>query len=267
MLVTLVPALVLVLLAPHVLARGRWQVRRPRLALTAWFGAFLAGCLALLGGIFWVVVAALQVETGEGVPGLGLSVLAWLVLSAAGGVLALVGGMSEPLTRSYHRALREAVPIATSREERDDFTLVRFDSAVPVALAHAGGEREVLVSNALERELSVPQLEAVLAHELAHLRYRHGALLRIAEINAACLPRWLPAGENLRRATTLLIELVADDAAARAVGPAHLANALVRLGSLSGDPSFELRAHRLAMRPWRRQRPIGLAPCMDPQLG
>jgi Zn-dependent protease with chaperone function len=101
----------------------------------------------------------------------------------------------------------------------------------------------------MEETLTVSQLQAVLAHEYAHLRQWHGWAVRIAQINALCLPRVLP-GRALQRATVLLIELAADDAAARQAGAAHLANALTVLANTTGDESMHLRAVRLTARRW-----------------
>ncbi|MAB20717.1 MAG: hypothetical protein CMH33_07370 [Microbacterium sp.] len=142
-----------------------------------------------------------------------------------------------------------AAAVARSREERDGFTLVRFRGDQLIACAVPGKHPEILLSTAMEETLTVSQLQAVLAHEYAHLRQRHGWAVRIAQINALCLSRVRP-GRALQRATVLLIELAADDAAARQAGAAHLANALTVLANAAGDESMHLRAVRLTARRW-----------------
>ena len=83
-------------------------------------------------------------------------------------------------------------------------------------------------------------------HERAHVDLRHGLVLRLAEVNAACLPRVRAAAEMMR-SSALLVELVADDAAARRCGTA-VASALRTLGTLEDDESMLLRALRLEQR-------------------
>ncbi|NHB84728.1 M56 family metallopeptidase [Tessaracoccus sp. HDW20] len=174
---------------------------------------------------------------------------AWGGVLLVAAVVGLASGMSEPLVDSYRRSLRRLTPVATSREDRTAFTLVRFESEHPVAVAVPGRRPEILVSSALEQALTPAQLRAVLAHEYAHLTGRHGLLVRLAELNASCLPRFVPAGTGLRRATVMLVELVADDVAARQAGSAQVAVALERLAQVSGEAGFLVRAERLRALP------------------
>ena len=141
--------------------------------------------------------------------------------------------------------------MAKSREDRGQFILVRFESSEVLAFAVPGRPDEIMISTASEEALTTVQLRAVIAHQCAHLRYRHGWAVRIAEINAACLPQFLSAGPELRRATKLLIELIADDAAAKQVGAAKSwTTLLVRHSHLTGDTSMELRTERMTLRRW-----------------
>ena len=251
MLLCLGAALVVLLLSPVVLTVGRWQVRFPRIALTLWFAAFFVGCALAAGSVLAAILAGLTTEHTAGVEPVIVTVLAWLSLVATGAVIAIVAGVSEPLVGSHRAEVQALTPLVSSREQRQGFVIGHVVSDVPVAVAVRRPERMILVSTGLMAALTPPQLQAVLAHELAHLRGRHDWAMRIAEVNAACLPARLPAGSALRRATALLIELAADDAAARQAGAVHLANALTRLAELTGDVSMGLRAQRLALRRWR----------------
>lgn len=245
----LVAAALLMTLSPWLLTRGNWQVARPRLALGAWFAALAVGvalvATALVGTA--LAAAALAVSAGDGTTAGGavVTVVAWVSLTAAGAFIGLLSGLSQPLVDSYRRSLRRFAPVATSREDRGPFTLVRFASEEFLAVAVPGRRPEILLSSALEAALTPTQLRAVLAHEYAHLRQRHGLVVRIAELNALCLPRWVPAGAALRSATMLLVELVADDVATRQAGAGTLAGALTRIGRATDDPGLELRAARL----------------------
>lgn len=248
-------AALLVLTAPHALTVGTWHVRYPRTALTLWFSAFFGGCALALAAVVLLLVAAVSatgVSTAAG--GIALTLLAWMSLGLLGVLLGLLCVAAPALARSHNRSVRSFGPAAVSREPRRGFTLVRLRSTEPIACAVSGRSAEILLSTALEAALAPVELQAVLAHEYAHLRHRHSWAVRIAEINARCLPRPLAAGPALQQATLRLVELAADDAAARQAGAAHLANALARMAGLTGDPSLELRAERLTMRRWRPAR-------------
>ena len=239
----LLGALALAFGAPLLLAGGRWQVFRPALALGLWFSAFVLGVGLACSAFVASVVVAVDASTTPG--SFGASLLAWGAVVVAAGVIAIATGASDPLVDSYRENLRRLTPVATSREDRGAFTLVRFESDDPVAVAVPGRPAEILVSSALERALTTAQLHAVLAHEYAHLRGRHGLLVRLAELNEACLPGFVPAGRSLRKATLMLVELVADDVAARQAGSAQLTVALERLAEASGEAGFLARAERL----------------------
>jgi len=241
----LVGAVVLMLLAPRLLTRGTWQVRRPRTALGLWVGTFFLGTGLVAGSVLAAVITASRAATSPSSEGAAVTVFAWVGLTAVGAAIGLVSGLSEPLATSHRRAVGRLAPVATSREDRGPFTLVRFSSDELVAIAVPGRRAEILLSSAMTDVLSPAQLRAVLAHEYAHLRHHHGLVVRIAELNALVLPRRLAAGAALRRATLLLVELIADDVAARQAGAPALAGALRRIGHLRADPRFELRAQRL----------------------
>lgn len=246
-------ALATVVLSPALLALRPWQLRRPRTALTLWFASFALGmalAAAAVGSTILIALASSGHSTATDALAAPLS--AWVLLGLMGAVIGLVltaAGSSG--WEANHRA-----DLALSRQEKDGFTLVRFHGSRPDAYAIPGPHPEIFLSSDLEERLTGPELTAVIAHEYAHLRQRHFTALRIAELNAVCVP-FLPAGRALSRTTRLLVELAADDAAARQVGPAHLANALSRLSEASGDAGMAVRAERLADKRWpvsRRRR-------------
>ncbi|RGE21461.1 M56 family metallopeptidase [Leucobacter sp. wl10] len=255
-------ALLLALLCPRLLTLGNWQLLHPRVALTAWFGSFAAGVALAIAGLSLSVAAAVSSTVAEPrADGVLITAAGWIALGVLGAAIAVIVTFAESLQplRPDPRSPFEA--IAYAREERIGFTLVRFRSEVPEAYAVPGRRPEIFVSSAMERLLTKPQLQAVLAHEFAHLRHLHGLALRIAQLNALCLPG-TRAGVSLERVTRLQIELAADDAAARQVGAAHLANALVVLAEETQDVAMRLRAQRLARKRWpaasRRRLPQGL---------
>ncbi|MGD9515345.1 M56 family metallopeptidase [Mycolicibacterium sp.] len=249
-------AAALLVVSPVVLTAGRWQVRFPRTALTLWFVAFFAGCAAAVASVVAAIVLAIGGGAVLGGEAVVATVIAWLSLAAIGAVIAIIAAASEPLSGVHRQELQTLVPLVSSREQRKGFVLARFSEEAPIACAVRWPERMILVSTGMLGALTPPQVQAVLAHERAHLRGRHDWAMRIAQINAACLPTRLPAGAALRRATALLIELMADDAAARQAGAVNLANALLRMAELTDDASMRLRAERLTLRRWPSVRRV-----------
>ncbi|WP_394255291.1 M48 family metalloprotease [Pseudoclavibacter helvolus] len=254
------------LAAPSLLTRGTWQVRHPQLALGLWHGAVLGGSLALLAAVALSVVAVLNWEHDEGSWLSGFEIALASVFASAG--LIAMFGWGFIITRRSGRAfadgrrandeLRDAARVLSYRDERIGGALVRFvESPSPHALAAAGPSPVVIVSSGLEELLTRQQLEAVVAHERCHLVRFHALAQRLAEVNEACLPRYAGA-KNLSRATALLIELIADDAAAEQAGADALAGALDALAGAGagagagadgdGDGVLVQRARRLRAR-------------------
>ena len=104
-----------------------------------------------------------------------------------------------------------------------------------------------MVSSRLRDTLTPAQLEAVVEHERGHLLQHHHLLVQLADLQYRCAPV-LPCARSLERSMHLLVELAADDHAARRCGRSTTASALRALGAATGDPSLPLRAHRLEVR-------------------
>jgi beta-lactamase regulating signal transducer with metallopeptidase domain/predicted nucleic acid-binding Zn-ribbon protein len=98
----------------------------------------------------------------------------------------------------------------------------------------------VIVPTALLAQMSPELLEALLAHELAHIR-RHDYLVNLAQSAVEALLFYHPVVWWLSRQIRIEREQIADDLAAQAVGaPRHLALALQELDR------FQLHATQLA---------------------
>jgi hypothetical protein len=87
----------------------------------------------------------------------------------------------------------------------------------------------IYVAAALEEQLSLDELAAVLAHEGSHVRWRDPLRLSVLRF-LACTLFWIPALMRLTRDIAAEGEVRADDAAAERHGLA-LASALVRLAA------------------------------------
>ncbi|OXM55683.1 peptidase M48 [Amycolatopsis thailandensis] len=108
----------------------------------------------------------------------------------------------------------------------------------------------IVASEGLAARLSRPELDAVLAHERAHLRGRHHLLTASADVLGRAL-RFVPLMRELPGAVRLLVELAADRAAAARHGSGTVRSALLSihaadgprraLGMAGGDTEIRLR--------------------------
>jgi hypothetical protein len=129
------------------------------------------------------------------------------------------------LRRRAHAAL---LHLAGRRDRTLNATILEHEQAASYCLPGRPG-RIVVTSRAIEL-LTADQLGAVLAHERAHLRGHHHLLLTAA----SALRRAIPGVRLLSdtdREVRRLVELIADDAAAREHGPLNVATALAVLGT------------------------------------
>ena len=127
-----------------------------------------------------------------------------------------------------------------------------MEHAQPAAYCVAGRQPTVILTTGAVQALDPGQLEAVLAHERAHLAGRHHRLLALARIGRQVLP-FLPLMRDADEQVARLVELHADDAATRARDPRLLATALVVLATpaspapalAAGATDSVQRIHRL----------------------
>ncbi|GAA1986474.1 M56 family metallopeptidase [Catenulispora subtropica] len=132
-------------------------------------------------------------------------------------------GAARRRRRHHAKALRV---LATPDHEQGFLIL---DHAEPACYCLPGRPGTVVISSGALNRLSPPQLRAVLAHERAHLRSRHHLVIALAVAVRRAVPgvRLLAYTE---RETRRLVELIADDAAARQSGAATVASALAVIG-------------------------------------
>ncbi|HEY6794590.1 MAG TPA: cytochrome c oxidase assembly protein [Kineosporiaceae bacterium] len=269
-LMLLAVAAVLAAGVPAYLVRARWRTRHPALALSLWCAAYLGG----LGSLAASLVRALAVGLAQPGPAAGTDahlqgptspypqgptsavVFCWAGLVAVGALASLALTRGEPLTDDHRRTvalftvLAGAAAYRTERRAGVEVSYVESDR--PLAVSLPGRTPRVVVTSRLEDALTTGELRAVIEHERAHLARRHGWIARLARFNVSCTPA-LPGARQLDRSTRLLVELIADDVAARVCGRADLARALTAMAALTEDPGLLLRARRVAA-------PSGAAP-------
>lgn len=247
--------------APRLLTLGRWHVRRPRLALALWHIALAVGLAAAAASLIASVTLAVTSSAhGHEPTGLVQTLAGWSALLVVGILWAVVAsgadGIISASKLTYGAVLQlphSRVPLGTRCD------LVTCDSDEAFACAMPGRSRAIVITTRLREILTPAQLAAVVAHERAHLSGNHYVALRLAEVHRACLPRSSRAGRQLLRSTRLLVELIADDSAARTAGAVHLANALSIVAQETGDDAMAIRAERLTGRAWKPARKLASA--------
>ncbi|MCW2606984.1 MAG: peptidase Ste24p [Frankiales bacterium] len=252
--------LVVLAVVPRRLAGSAWPTRSPGVALVLWQSLGLAAGLLALE--LAVTVALLPYGDTHVV---ALSALdrrpPWWSAAAAGAGLLLLGRLLQVLTTSAVRTLRVRrrhrvlVDLLATRNP-----LVRgasvLESDQPLAYCLPGLRPRVVVSQGALLRLSGPEVEAVLAHEQAHLDQRHDLVVLPFTALRATLPG-VPAVGTASDEVALLVEMLADDRAARGHDRTVLARALYKVGgghapdgSLAvGDRGVLLRAERLLAPP------------------
>ncbi|HEX4790750.1 MAG TPA: M56 family metallopeptidase [Actinospica sp.] len=167
-----------------------------------------------------------SVANGAAGPTLGaLGMLAATLLLARICYCLLVTFLRAGRTRRAHLSVLQ---LAGRPDETLHATVLDHDEAASYCLPGRPG-RIVVTSKAIEL-LSADQLDAVLAHEQAHLRGHHHVLITLS----AALHRAVPGVRMLRytrHEVRRMVELIADDAAARGHGRLTVAAALATIGT------------------------------------
>jgi hypothetical protein len=238
------------------LRQASWPRRSPAAAILLWQALGLAGGLAAVGALVGLGLPG-------GGPGVARSVLHLATAFQVGGVFRVpvpvgVAGALPAVLMAFRMACLAAglallallcwVLVAASvaalqarRRQRALLTLLAHgDPKVPGALVVdyptaaayclPGLRSKIVVSVGALELLGRGELAAVLAHERAHLRERHDLVLLPFTALRRAFPRSATCAEA-DRAVALLVEMLADDHALRALPGRELVSALVRFGT------------------------------------
>jgi Peptidase family M48 len=123
---------------------------------------------------------------------------------------------------------------------------VVLDAAEPAAYCVAGRPRAIVITRGALASLDDQQLAAVLAHERAHMTGHHAQLVAVLRGLAATFPSVGLFGEAAQQVSRLL-EMCADDTAARQHGPAPLLAGLLTLARATPAPAGALAASGVAV--------------------
>ena len=231
-------------LGSRLLGRAGWTDRAPLLAIFTYLAATwsvvaalgLAGltlavhATALGGGLSHLIGACvLRLRATYATPG-GAAV-AGLGLALAGGLAArtMVTAVTQ-LRATGRQALRHAETARLVGVPEPALGAVLIEHSQPAAYCVAGRHPTVVLTTGALQALDPGQLDAVLAHERAHLAGHHHRLLAMARISRQVLP-FMPLMRDADAQVARLVELRADDAATRGHDPGRLAAALVVLAT------------------------------------
>jgi Zn-dependent protease with chaperone function len=261
---------------PALLARASWPMRAPRAAIVLWQAVAAAAVLsAFSAGL--ALASRLFLPGPDGRPTSSIAgeidVLGWPLWLCSVGVLALTLLIGARLImsvmqvaigtrrrRAHHRMMVDL--LGERHHELAGTRILRV--AEPLAYCLPGMRSRVVLSEGTLRTLEDSELAAIVRHERAHLRARHDLVLEFFIAVHTAFPRFVRSGSALN-AVRLLVELLADDAAVRAVGPTPVARALVACAAAptpagamaAGGPTTVMRVRRLSGPP--NSRALSLA--------
>lgn len=273
-------AVLLAVPVPIALGRARWTRRSPATALILWQSIAVAGGLSMIGALLTfglspfghdLVGAAAGFLAGGGSPE------PWHVLALCAALLLtvhLLFSLVLTIVRSEQQRRRHAQLVALLSSPVSAGTRL-IDSPTPVAYCLPGPFRSITVFSAgLVALLTEEELEAVIAHEEAHVVQRHDVVLIAFRAWHAALP-WFPIAYRAQREVGLLIEMLADDRARRRADVAILARAIALVGTGSvGAPAADIvpdnvdeRVARLGLAPLSTVREALVVACAAGLLG
>ncbi|SEP53554.1 M56 family metallopeptidase [Amycolatopsis saalfeldensis] len=162
------------------------------------------------------------------------------VVGASAGALALAGAVRLAVAsagRRRHRNLQYRRHLAALRlcgvADAQTVPTLWLPHDEPVAYSLGGRRAMIVASEGLAARLSGQELDAVLAHERAHLRDHHHLLTACADVLGRTA-RFVPLMRELPAAIRLLVELSADHVAAAQCGTGPLRSALLSIRTEGG---------------------------------
>ena len=224
------------------LPRASWPRRSPRLAIAVWQVLIVTVVAsALLAGLI-LAIPCLRVWADWS--SLKACAASWRAqYASAGGAIASTAGGVLTLGAAARLAWFTGTAVTSSRRSRacHDETLavvgrrglvpgmVLLEDDRPAVYCVPGRRRIVFTTGALRR-LDRDELDAVLAHERAHLDGRHHLVIILAGGLRTAFPH-VPLFAAAASQISCLVEMAADDAAARRAHRLTLAGALLTLAA------------------------------------
>ncbi len=234
------------------LPRASWPLRAPRTGIAAWQAAALSVAVSTVAAGLILAVPCIRVSADPAVLRACLSLMREQYATRQGAAASLTGGVLAlgVLGRIIWSTAMVVVDARRRRASHDDaLALVARAARIPgvriiddaqAAVYCVPGRRQIVLTTGALRCLDSRQLDAVLAHERAHLSERHHLVLTFA----GALRRAFPAIRFFAvaaRQVSDLVEAAADDAAVRREHRLTLAGALLAVAT-AGIPAGALGA-------------------------
>ncbi|MBN9631103.1 MAG: M56 family metallopeptidase, partial [Actinobacteria bacterium] len=249
---------------PLILATAKWRAAAQVLALALWQSIALAGGISMIGSLLLAGLEPFGDDLASRVSGAAaalfsgplppdVSLLHTFFLSAAVLLTAhLVLNLALTSVRSRRQRHRHMELLRLLSSPLPDEPATRIiDHPAPAAYCLPGARSVTVLSEGMIELLSPEELEAVIAHERAHLRQKHHLLLDAFRSWKRALP-WFPIATRAQDAVALLVEMLADDTARRASGDAVLADA-IRIVDSTGSAGTALGAPKDPRTPEQRR--------------
>lgn len=244
---------------PAALGRFRGD---PISEVVLWQAVGLSGGLSLIGTAlaFAVDPHAPSLIAGvweliRGQSHVSLSIVAWIFLIIALALIARLLGtlaltfFNARTTRLHHAEILHL--LSEPSAEHPDTRIIATDEVVAYCLPQGPRKGTAVLSTGLLEALDEDERSAVIAHERAHLDFRHDVLVIPFAAWHRALPFFSATAIGLN-CVNRLIELMADDLARKHVDPATLARAVSAAAALSPDHREDLSRLRVE----RLSRPI-----------
>ncbi|MET4781581.1 M56 family metallopeptidase [Glaciihabitans sp. UYNi722] len=251
-------SVLLAVVGPRLLLRAEWVDRAPRLGIAAWQALTVTVLASVVMAGLALTVPTVQIS-GDLAALLRSCVMAlreqyaspWGAAAGVAGAifaLAIIGRFLWFLGAAITRMVRErtrhgsVLDMVGRRDAGRGIVILECDD--PAVYCLPGRHRRIVVTTAALRALDEDQLDAVLAHERAHLGERHDLVLALATALATAFSGLKVFGQAAAE-TARLVELRADDVAAERTNRLTVAGALLAVaatGTLHRIPAVALAA-------------------------
>lgn len=241
--------------AAPLLRRGKWAERSPKVGIVVWQSLSVTVIASVvLAGVMLAVPAMPFTMTLADFLRACVTVLREQYSTPGGAVVTTAGALvavavtartgyclfSEfTSARRARRSQLRSLALLGRRDPSGRFLVVDHHTAAAYCLP--GRNNEIVLTSAALGALDEDQRTAVIAHENAHLRARHHIIVAVAKAIHRAFPR-VPAFSIAHSELTRLIEMDADDRAARSNARLTVATAMVRLAEAGPTPSAALGA-------------------------
>ncbi|AUG80680.1 hypothetical protein CFP65_6008 [Kitasatospora sp. MMS16-BH015] len=224
---------------PGRLARAAWVERAPRIAVLLWQALMVSFVVSLalawyhlpassehLHGLLGTAAARLDDPDSAPHGAEGLDVLVPIGLTA----LWPAAWFGWVTLEARRRRGRHAELLELVGRPAPELRAVVLDHETPAAYCLPGRRPRVVLTSGALNALTTAQLQAVLAHERAHLTGRHHLATAAVEAFARAFPG-LPLATAARESTAELLEMVCDDRALRSSSARALADAMCEVAA------------------------------------